>query len=87
MVKTRCTSRRNRRKPVSYTHLYKFDIRNVTDMSSMFSYTGYDAMTSLDLGDKFDTSKVTNMEGIFCYTGNAAMTNLDLGPALSLIHI
>ena len=35
---------------------------NVTDMSSMFYYTGYKSpVFTLDLGDKFDTSNVTQV--------------------------
>ena len=52
---------------------------NVTNMMHMFYMTGYNSMTSLDLGDKFDTSNVTNMNYMFAYAGFTAMTKLDLG--------
>ena len=57
----------------------KFDTSNVTNMSNMFSYTGYKSMTSLDLGEKFDTSKVTNMSHMFEMTGSQKMISLVLG--------
>ena len=50
----------------------------ITNMSGMFKFTGYNAMTILDLGDNFDTSNVTNMEDMFLACGYNAMTNLDL---------
>ena len=56
-----------------------FDTSNVTNMESMFEYTGSEAMTSLDLGDNFDTSNVTNMQSMFYSTGIESMTSLDLG--------
>ena len=55
------------------------NISNVTSITNMFYYTGYSAMTSLDLGENFDTSNVTNMSYAFNYTGYSAMTSLDLG--------
>ena len=48
-------------------------------MEGMFTYTGYTAMTSLDLGDDFDTTKVLNMRKMFYGTGNKKMNVLDLG--------
>ena len=41
--------------------------------------TGYESMTSLDLGENFDTSKVTDMSYMFVNTGYESMTSLDLG--------
>ena len=49
------------------------------NMENMFSETGYNSMTTLNLGDKFDTSNVTHMFGIFQLTGHDSMTSLDLG--------
>ena len=45
--------------------LSNLDVKNVTNMSSMFESCGYDSMVSLDLGDKFDTRNVTTMEYMF----------------------
>ena len=58
-----------------------FDTSQVTDMSYMFSKTGYYSTSfTLDLGNKFDTSKVTNMEWMFYRTGyNNTVFTLDLG--------
>ena len=61
------------------TNIDLLNTSNVTNMSHMFNYTGYNAMTSLDLGDNFDTSNVTNMSGMFGETGHDVMTSLDLG--------
>ena len=61
------------------TNLDLLNTSNVTDMRLMFYFTGYTAMTSLDLGDKFDTSNVTDMRLMFYSTGYTAMTSLDLG--------
>ena len=52
---------------------------NTTDMRYMFCGTGYNAMTSLNLGNNFNTSKVTTMALMFYETGYNAMTSLDLG--------
>ena len=61
------------------TNIELLDTSNVTNMSHMFENTGYNAMTSLDLGDNFDTSNVTNMQSMFSGTGSNAMITLDLG--------
>ena len=61
------------------TNIDLLNTSNVTNMRNMFENTGYNAMTSLDLGDNFDTSSVTNMIAMFAYTGRNAMTSLDLG--------
>ena len=42
-----------------------FNTSQVTDMKEMFFDCGYNAMTSLNLGNNFDTSKVTNMSYMF----------------------
>ena len=60
------------------TNIKLLDVSSVTSMKNMFAYTGYNAMTSLDLGTNFDTSKVTNMAGMFTSTGENAMTTLNL---------
>ena len=60
-------------------NLNLLNVKSVTTMDKMFWYTGYTAMTSLDLGDKFDTSNVTTMNHMFDSTGHTAMTSLDLG--------
>ena len=61
------------------TNIELLNTSNVTNMRWMFQNTGYNAMTSLDLGDNFDTSNVTNMQSMFSSTGNNAMITLDLG--------
>ena len=61
------------------TNISLLNTSNVTIMSQMFSFTGYTAMTSLDLRDNFDTSNVIDMEGMFYNTGYRAMTSLHLG--------
>ena len=60
------------------TNIKLLDVSTVISMNNMFAYTGYNAMTSLDLGPNFDTSKVTNMAGMFTSTGENAMTTLNL---------
>ena len=56
-----------------------FDTSKVTDMSSMFSRTGYNA-TTFNIGDisNWDTSKVTNMSSMFSSAGRNA-TTFDIG--------
>ena len=49
------------------------------DATELFAGVGYDAMTTLDLGDYFDTSKTTNMTSMFSKTGYSNMTSFDLG--------
>ncbi len=61
------------------TNIDLLNVGNVTNMEQMFSYTGYTAMTSLDLGNNFDTSNVTDMSGMFQCIGYYSMTSLDLG--------
>ena len=54
---------------------------NVTSMRGYVSaYTGYTAMTNLDLGEKFDTSNVTNYV-VLCSMKQemTSMASLDLG--------
>ena len=51
------------------TNIELLNVSNVIDMSHMFYFAGYSAMTSLDLGDKFDTSKVIDMSEMFRGTG------------------
>ena len=60
------------------TNINLLNTSNVTNMISMFYYTGYRAMTSLDLGD-IDTSNVTNMRAMFYSTGHTEMISLNLG--------
>ena len=69
---------------VGYNEMIELDLNNlhtenVTNMSRMFQYCGYTAMTSINLGDNFDTSNVTSMEYMFSSCGYARMTLLDLG--------
>ena len=61
------------------TNIGLLNVGNVTDMEEMFSDTGSNSMTSLDLGENFDTSSVTDMTAMFSSTGRNAMTSLDLG--------
>ena len=49
------------------------------NMSNMFDATGYDLMTTLNLGKQFNTSNVTNMSNMFWATGSTSMTSLNLG--------
>ncbi len=65
----------------SLNGMNNFDTSNVTDMSYMFYYTGYNSTVfTLDLGDKFDTSSVTTMGNMFRQTGYSSTTfTLDLG--------
>ena len=48
------------------------------NMTGMFNYFGYRAMTEFDLDD-FDTRFVADMENMFNHCGFTAMTSLDLG--------
>jgi len=60
------------------TSYMAWDTSNVTDMSSMFSYTGGSASQyKLDLSN-WDTSNVTNMSGMFYLSGYGA-TTWDIG--------
>ena len=61
------------------TNISLLNVGNVTNMDRMFRNTGYNAMTSLNLGDNFDTSNVTNMSGMFARTGYKKMKTFDLG--------
>ena len=61
------------------SNLELLNTSNVTNMDYMFQNTGYNSMTSLDLGDNFDTSNVTEMTDMFNSTGYTSMTSLDLG--------
>ena len=60
------------------TNLNLLKTANTTNMYSMFWKTGYNAMTSLDLGTSFSTAKATNMEYMFQECGYKAMTSLNL---------
>ena len=55
------------------------DTRNVTDMSGMFKYTGYNSTNfTLDVSN-FDTSNVTDMSDMFAFTGyNSTNFTLDV---------
>jgi len=69
---------------LSTINLSNLDISNVTNMSSMFAYTGYNRTVGsnfyLDLGNQFDTSNVTNMASMFDSTGyNNQGFTLNLG--------
>ena len=65
------------------TNLSRLNVSNVTNMYRMFRGTGYNAMTTLELGNNFDTSNVTNMSAMFEATGYKAMTSLNLGSSFS----
>lgn len=60
------------------TNLNLLKTANTTNMYSMFWKTGYNAMTSLDLGTSFSTAKATNLEYMFQECGYKAMTSLNL---------
>ncbi len=52
--------------------LDNIDLSRVTNMESMFNYTGYNSTSfTLDLGNNFDTSSVTDMSWMFFNTGYA----------------
>ena len=63
------------RNVASITNLQRLNMSNVTNMSYMFRYTGYDA-TSFNISNlnRWDTSSVTNMSYTFYYTGYSATT-------------
>ena len=61
------------------TNINLLNVGNVENMTKMFRNTGYNAMTSLNLGDNFDTSSVTDMQGMFENTGYLAMKTILLG--------
>ena len=59
--------------------LYKLHTENVTNMSSMFVYSGRSATTwELNGIENFDTSKVTNMSSLFSSANCENCTELDL---------
>ena len=60
------------------TNLNLLKTANTTNMYSMFWKTGYNAMTSLDLGTSFSTAKATNLEYMFQECGYKAMMSLNL---------
>jgi len=66
---------------LSSVDLANLDTSNVTNMDSMFYYTGYSSKVfTLDLGNQFETSKVTNMRFMFNSTGyNSTVFTLNLG--------
>ena len=66
-----------------------FDTSNVTNMSGMFSSTGYSSTVfTLDLGDSFDTSNVTDMSAMFSRTGyRSTAFTLDLGDSFNTSNV
>ncbi len=60
------------------TNLDLLDTSNVQNMSHLFYYYGYNAMTSVNIGDYFKTPNVTNMESMFENCGYKAMTDFSL---------
>ena len=64
---------------VAIANLSLLDVSTVTNMNYMFTNTGKQAMTELDLGTNFSTSSVTTMVGMFQGAGYNAMTTLTLG--------
>ena len=70
---TKCTAKE------TITNLGALNTTNVTNMNSMFESTGYNAMTSLNLGSNFYTTNVTSMSYMFEDTGYKAMSTLNLG--------
>ena len=69
------------------TNIKLLNVNSVDNMSYMFRYTGYNAMTKLDLGDSFDTSNVTNMRYMFAGTGSQKMTTLNFGNAFNTSQV
>ena len=55
------------------------NVSETTDMSFMFYNTGWQKMTSLNLGNNFDTSNATNMSNMFAGCGYTAMESFSLG--------
>ena len=60
---------------------------NVTNMDHMFYYFGYNAMTSLDLGNYFNTGNVTSMMEMFVDCGHNSMTSLNLGSLFNTSNV
>lgn len=69
------------------TNIDLLNTSGATNMRQMFFWTGYNAMTTLNLGEKFDTSKVTNMRAMFYGTGYNAMTKLELGAKFNTSNV
>ena len=69
------------------SNLNLLNVSSVKDMSCMFRYTGYTAMTTLNLGSKFDTSNVTNMQYMFHNTGYNLMTSIKLGEQFNTVNV
>ena len=69
------------------TNINLLNVGNVDNMSRMFRNTGYNAMTSLNLGDNFDTSNVTNMSYMFAGMGSKKMTTFNLGNAFNTSEV
>ena len=65
------------------TNINLLNISGTTNMFRTFRYTGYTAMTTLNLGTNFNTQNVTNMMAMFEQTGYKAMTTFDLGSNFS----
>ena len=65
------------------TNLSALNVSSVVGMYNMFSFTGYNAMTKLDLGTNFDTSSATTMSAMFYETGYKSMTTLNLGTSFN----
>ena len=61
------------------TNIDLLNVASVINMKGMFAFTGYNAMTELDLKDNFDTSNVTNMDSMFATTGYNKMTTFNFG--------
>ncbi len=59
--------------------LENLDTSDVTNMSYMFYYCGYNSMEKLVLPDEFNISKVENMYGMFARCGYKQAKELNLG--------
>ena len=74
---------------LSSINLANLDTSNVTNMQSMFYYTGYSStMFTLVLGNEFNTSEVTNMSYMFLNTGySSPVFTLDLGDKFNTVNV
>ena len=61
------------------SNIYLLNTINVTNMSNMFWNTGYNSMTTLNLGDNFYTTNVTNMSKMFAGCGYTMMNSFSIG--------
>ena len=73
----------------SINNIETLDTSKVTNMNSMFAWTGYSSpVFILDLGSNFDTSNVTDMSFMFYETGySSTVFTLDLGDKFNTSNV